>query len=274
MGKEHLKELIGRGEFEQAFTVLLGYGKKRRIGSWYHALLIQHSQFRKLEQDRLHGVLSTEEESLIRNRILLALLALIDELPAEEADGTPTESPVHEQVENIRRFPWLLIGTIVLLGLIAAYFKLNTFTPEETKETPPPETAVSEKNPTTVRPLLLPEGDEISFVLSTGDEINYRILKGELKNLGGGARQVSFIIRCSTRKGYGINFWDDSFRLELKEPGLLFAPSSGLNEVVASNSFKDGTVSFVVNEPLSNFKLAIINPWDREDIRKLPIGLE
>ena len=125
-----------------------------------------------------------------------------------------------------------------------------------------------------VRTLNFPEGNAVTFIFSTGDEISYQLLNGELKNLGGDARQLSFTIRCSARKGYGANFWDDTFRLELDEPGALLAPSSGLNELVANNSFKDGMVSFAVKAPFSSIKLAIVNPWDKEDIRKLPVTID
>lgn len=273
MDKENLKELVGCGDLDQAFAALLGYGKSRKAIVWYNALLIQYNQFRSLEQDKLKGILSTEEENLSRNRILSALLSLIDDLPDGQESSTPAE-PLTPQVGKTRRYLWSLFSIVVLVGLIVGYSKLDLFTPQKNIGLPPTETTMQQENSSLTRALYFPDGHTVTFIFSTGMEISYHLLQGELKNLGGDVRLVSLTIRCSAQKGNGANFWDDTFRLELEEPGALLAPSSGLNEVVENNSFKDGTVSFEVKEPISNMNLAIVNPWNKEDIRKLAISLE
>lgn len=273
MDKQHLKKLVGRGELEQAFDAMLDYGKSQKATAWYNTLLMQYNQFTELQQNKLKGILSAEEASLVRNRILSALLSLIDDLQEGEDGGAPGK-PLTQKNGKTRWPLWLLIGTIVLIGLIVGYSKLNLFTPEKGTESPPAEVVLPVEKGSMVRPLHFPEGDAVTFLFSTGMEINYRLLNGELKNLGGDVQQVSFTIRCSARKGNGANFWDDTFRLELDEPGALLAPSSGLNELLENNSFKDGTVSFVVKGLFSSMKLAVVNPWDPEDIRKLAISLE
>lgn len=274
MDKEYLKELVGSGELEQVFATMLGYGKRQKAVVFYNALLIQHNQFKKLEQDKIKGVLSAEEVSLRENRILSALLTLIDDLPEKDDESTPNDPTVHKASQP--RWPlWVLIGAVLLLGIIISYSKLNLFAEKEgTASTPPAEVIIPERKNETIQTLQFPEGDEVIFIFSTGSEISYRLLNGDLKNLGGDARRVSFTIRCSAKKGNGANFWDDTFRLELDESGALLPPASGLNEVVASNSFQDGTVFFVVKGAFSKMKLAIINPWDAEDIRKLAISTE
>lgn len=276
MDKDKLKEWVSGGELGLAFEAMLGYGKSQKAIAWYNALLIQHNQFKTLEIDKLKGVLSADEEVLIRNRILSALLSLIDDLPDTSKDNTSIDPlPLTPTPESSKtRWPlWLLIGAVALLGLILAYSKLDSFNPDSSPESAVAEAANPEGNARVAQPLHFPEGNAVNFVSSTGDEISYRILQGELKDQGGGAQQLSFNIRCSARKGNGANFWDDTFRLELDEADMLLAPSSGLNELVANNSSKDGTVAFEIREAFSSMHLAIINPWNKDDIRKLAVSL-
>ena len=274
MDKQYLKELVGRGGLEQAFQALLGYDKGQQDKEWHNALWIQYNRLKDLEQNNLKGTLSTEEAGLIKNRILSALLSLIDGLPKPEEDAAIPDKPHPEPAGKKNRWAkWLLIGAVALIGLIAGYSKFHQSGVNPVTEPSTSQAAISEQPPSSNRALRFPKGNDITFIFSTGIEINYRILTGELKSLGGGAHQLNLTIRCSGRKGNGVNFWDDTFRLELDEPGALLAPSSGLNEIVDNNSFKDGLISFVVKEPFSNMKLAIINPWDQEDIRKLAISI-
>ena len=273
MDKQYLKGLVGRGELEQAFQALLSYGKGQKEKEWHNALWIQYNHLKELEQNSLKGTLSTDEAGLIKNRILSALLSLIDDLPEQKSESPAPDVPLSQPAGKKRWFKWTLIGVVVLAGLIAGYSNLSHTEANKGNEPPVPEAATPKETQTKPQTLRFPEDDTATFLFSTGNEISYRILGGELKSLGGGARQLSFTIRCSGRKGNGVNFWDDTFRLELDEPGALLAPSSGLNEVVDNNSFKDGIVSFVVKEPFSSMKIAIINPWDPEDIRKLPVSI-
>ena len=260
MDKVTLKEWVGDGKLEQAFTAMLDYGKSRKAVAWYNALLIQYNQFKELEQDELEGVLSDDEENLARNRILSATLALIDDLPAGERTEAPYE-PLAAKGGKARWPLWALVSAVALIGLYFGYSRLDL----AAARSPSMETGGA-------RALHFPEGNSLTFISTAGDEIKYSLLKGELTDLGGGTRQVSFSIRCATRDGYGANFWDDSFRLELDGGADLLAPNSGLNELVAKNSFKDGTVSFAVNGSFSNMKLVVINPWNKEEMRKLAIG--
>lgn len=273
MDKDNLKELLGSGDLEQAFAAMLNYGKSRKAIVWYNTLLIQYHQFRNLEQNKREGILSAEEESLTRNRILSALLSLIDDLPDGSAgDGVDT-TPLQKNRPR-KAIGWGLLAALLLAGMIFGYSRLNR--PVQSNGADPSSTEITvpkEKN-TTARKLHFPNGDAITFLFSTGNEVTYRILDGELRDLGGNARQVVFTIRCAARKGNGINFWDETFRLELDEPDAFLAPSSGLNEVVDNNSFKDGTVSFEVKGSFSSMKLAMVSPWDKADIRKLTLGFE
>lgn len=118
-----------------------------------------------------------------------------------------------------------------------------------------------------------PQSDEITFRFSTGSEITYRLLSGALKDAGGRVHHLSLIIRCSPRSGNGANFWDDTFSLEVDNSGALLAPVSGLNELVEDNSYKDGEVIFEVRGAFSGLGLAIVNPWDKGDIRILALGV-
>lgn len=274
MDKQYLKELVGSGDLEQAFQALLSYGKGQKAKEWHNALWIQYNRLKELEQNSLKGTLSAEEADRIKNRILSALLTLIDDLPVKENEDAATATFLPQPAGKNRWAKWLLIVAAVLIGLIAGYSKLKPAGTLPETEPTASEAAIPEAPPAPSQALRFPQGNEVTFLFSTGNEISYRILSGELKSLGGDARQVSFVIRCSGRKGNGVNFWDDTFRLELDEAGALLAPSSGLNEIVENNSYKDGTVSFVVKGPVSSMKLAVVNPWDKEDIRKLAVGFD
>ncbi|MCB9051614.1 MAG: hypothetical protein H6556_19445 [Lewinellaceae bacterium] len=274
MDKQYLKELVGNGDLEQAFQSLLSYGKGQKAKEWHNALWIQYNRLKELEQNSLKGTLSVEEADRIKNRILSALLSLIDDLPVQEEEAAASGMPPPLPAGKARWAKWVLIGAAVLAGLIAGYSKLKPAVTRPAAEPTASEASIPEEASSSSQALRFPQGSEVTFIFSTGIEISYRILSGEMESLGGDARQVSFTIRCSGRKGNGVNFWDDTFRLELDEAGALLEPSSGLNEVVENNSYKDGTVSFVVKGPVSSMKLAIVNPWDQGDIRKLAVDFK
>lgn len=268
MNRQHLKEMAGSGDFESAFQALLGYGKSQGDKAWYNAVLVQYNNFKALEQQQLMATLSNEETGLARNRVLSGLLSLIDTLPGE-GDGMPQQpgAPEQSRAGKLRWAPWLAAAALLIIIAVVFARLGGSEKPSDGSTTATAEPAPAGES----LAVGFPKGDAIVFTASTGDEVSYRFLNGQLKDTGGGARQLSFTARCQARKGYGVNFWDDSFRLELDGNGLFLAPSSDLNEVVENNSYKDGVLSFELKEPFSSLSLLISNPWDRNDIRKLPL---
>lgn len=85
--------------------------------------------------------------------------------------------------------------------------------------------------------------------------VTYEILGYEVRPDSDGKLALSLSIRATYDGRYSFNFWDDSFRLAVGED--TYAPSSGLNELVASESSKVGTVLFVVPDTTRTAELKI-----------------
>lgn len=278
MDKQRLKEMVGNGDLEHVFQALLGYSKDQ-AEAWQNAVWVQYNRYKELKQEELQGTLSKEEEGLIKNRILSSLLTLIDRLSERgKEEGTPEPSlfspPEQKQRGLLSRAKWLIAGAALLIVLIFGYTKLNLWGKGDGPTTSSPVQPASKENRPEIRTLRFPQGNEVTFLFSTGGEITYNLLSGQLKDAGGGVQHLSIRVRCSPHTGNGVNFWDDTFRLEVDNSGALLAPSSGLNELVEDNSFKDDALLFELRTPFSSLSLAIVNPWDKADIRKLALELE
>ncbi|MCB0557219.1 MAG: hypothetical protein KDD02_26985, partial [Phaeodactylibacter sp.] len=182
--------------------------------------------------------------------------------------------PERKQPGILSRAKWLITGAVLLILLILGYTQLSFWGKGEGPIPSSPVRVGSEENQAESHALRFPQGNEVTFLFSTGGEITYNLLSGQLKDAGGGVQHLSIRVRCSPRTGNGVNFWDDTFRLEVGHSGALLAPSSGLNEVVEDNSYKDGALLFELRQPFSSLSLAIINPWDKADIRKLALEVE
>ena len=278
MDKQHLKEMVGNGDLERVFQALLGYSKDQGE-AWQNAVWVQYNRYKELEQEELQGTLSNEEEGLIKNRILSSLLTLIDGLPEPGKEEGISARPLYSHPEQkqpgiLSRAKWLITGAVLLIILILGYTQLNPAGKGDRSSPSSPTQVATEENQAESHALRFPQGNEVTFLFSTGGETTYNLLSGQLKDAGGGVQHLSIRVRCSPRTGNGVNFWDDTFRLEVGHSGALLAPSSGLNEVVEDNSYKDGALLFELRQPFSSLSLAIINPWDKAYIRKLALEVE
>lgn len=90
-------------------------------------------------------------------------------------------------------------------------------------------------------------GDGVTVPLNTpfsSGEVTYTITAATAKAVADQSIQLDLVIKAAAGDGYGLNFWDSSFRLTVGTES--YAPVSDLNEIVEANSTKSGTVSFVV----------------------------
>lgn len=84
----------------------------------------------------------------------------------------------------------------------------------------------------------------------------YTLLKIERSARTGEDDALTFRVRMMNNDRYDQNFWDSSFRLIVD--GVPRAPEGGLNELVKSQSAKDGDVVFVIPRATTAAKLRIL----------------
>jgi hypothetical protein len=75
---------------------------------------------------------------------------------------------------------------------------------------------------------------------------------------------LRFKIRATCLNGYGVNFWDNSFRLLVD--GVPTAPVSNLNKVVQARSAEEGEVIFVIPAETQSTVLSISNGSESTEI--------
>ena len=110
-------------------------------------------------------------------------------------------------------------------------------------EVSPPSTGV-----TSSRPLTLPESAQVR----SGDAV-YKLLSARLEPYSPDKVSLHMSVRMTNNGRFPANFWSDSFRLIVD--GALQAPTNSLNEVLPSNSSKDGEVEFVIPASVSTVGL-------------------
>ncbi len=102
-----------------------------------------------------------------------------------------------------------------------------------------------------------------------GDAL-YEIVGTDAQRGNPGQVELAFTIRLTNRAPYDANFWDRTFRLLVDD--VPRAPTSGLDEIVAARSAKEGTVTFVVPDDTRHLVLLVGEP-ERQAVR-LPVVLE
>ncbi len=112
---------------------------------------------------------------------------------------------------------------------------------------------------------------EVSFpggkTARLGDFV-YKILRARVDPSSGNQLGLRLTVRMLNNRSYGANFWDDSFRLLVN--GVPRAPDSGLNELVAGRSAKEGTIEFVFPQNARSLVLVIGD----DETARLPITLK
>jgi hypothetical protein len=88
-----------------------------------------------------------------------------------------------------------------------------------------------------------------------GDDVTYTLISVAAIPDVDGSMRIDLEVRASNEDRYGLNFWDDTFRLQVGDN--IYAPVSGLNELVPGDSTKTGKLSFVVPDDTKAAQLAI-----------------
>lgn len=120
---------------------------------------------------------------------------------------------------------------------------------------PPPTASQSERNPQT---LVLAGGMEAKLQSSAYGNAVYKVLSAQLEPFNAENRSLKLTIRFTNNDRYGMNFWNQSFRLLVD--GVPRAPSNDLNELVEAQSAKEGEVIFTVPISTSKATLQIGDP--------------
>jgi hypothetical protein len=101
------------------------------------------------------------------------------------------------------------------------------------------------------------------------ENTTYEILEYEIRPDSDDNLALSLSIRMTNQGKYPANFWDESFRLIAGQD--TFAPSGGLNELVAGDSSKVGTILFVVPSTTRTAQLRV--KFGADDARTIPFEL-
>lgn len=119
---------------------------------------------------------------------------------------------------------------------------------------PPASVASSPSSSPTARQSLYETTVPLGDSMRSGDT-SYEILESEVRPDSDGMVALSLLLRMTNHRDYPDNFWDESFRLAIGDD--TYAPSSGLNEVVAGGATGRGTILFVVPETSRDVELLI-----------------
>lgn len=106
--------------------------------------------------------------------------------------------------------------------------------------------------------LVLPDGMEAAIPIQADGTAVYKIISAQLAPFNAESRVLKLTIRCSNNARYPMNFWGQSFRLQIE--GVLNAPLQGPNEVVEAQSAKAGEVTFTVPLAAQSALLKIGDP--------------
>jgi hypothetical protein len=166
------------------------------------------------------------------------------------------------------------IATIItaIAGLLAVLNQTDIFHPKPSK---PGESAVSPS--ATSPPPALPEGATPPSITNTakllpsgqevklqGDTYIYKILEARLEPASTEHNLLKFKVRVTNNDRYDMNFWDRSFRLAIN--GIRQAPTNTLNEIVESQSSKEGEVVFEIPVNTQEATLQIMYGESKTDI--------
>ncbi len=108
------------------------------------------------------------------------------------------------------------------------------------------------------RPVQFPDGQVVTFTDISGNTYRYTILSATLDPLPPNLLLLDMKIRVFT--DYGVNFWNDSFRLSVGDQQL--KPTNFTDVYVNANETSDGEVQFQVAPSVKNAMLNIILPID------------
>jgi hypothetical protein len=136
----------------------------------------------------------------------------------------------------------------------------------EKTDTSTPPTAPSQTSAAAgVRTLALPEPRDYTLQQQGGfQKTKFTFLKIELAPQGSDTALLTIRLRALNEDRFDINFWDRGFRLLID--GVPREPSNTLNELVASNSAREGDLAFPVPRALKSATLKILHANQTMDI--------
>jgi hypothetical protein len=115
----------------------------------------------------------------------------------------------------------------------------------------------------TPRPLSLPAMRDYTLGAS-GMHATFTLLEATVAPRTAEKDALQIRVRMTNHNRYDANFWSRSFRLVVD--GVPLAPDNSLNEVVASESAKDGDVIFAIPHGTARVKLVITHLDERTEI--------
>jgi hypothetical protein len=243
MSRAKVKQHIADGQLEEA---LLAANKLRDLSDQErHQLLLLNGRFNKVRADVTKGIRSYAEADTEYSKIADALLSLV----ANRTGNLPT-APPNPPVSSYR--VWLFVAMAVVLGVVA-YAVWPT--KSEDPVTPPvvKQTHTATQLPASAKDRLanlsvrkeikLPELRMLLFE-SGSQTVSYALTDAALLiPAQGDTKKLYCSWRVINNHDFPINFWDQAFRFQPTDSPPL-APESGLNELIAGRSFKDGKVIF------------------------------
>ncbi len=232
---QKIQALVADSQTEEALEALIQWLRNQQSYTLNEAILLR-ARYEQVEKDLSLNLMSPEDASRAFSQINFSLLNLMDNL--NKAETLSVAAPSQKKSSK----NWIIgIMGVLLAGLtILLLFKIRP-ADQEGQATAESNQAATSAATTALR---FPQGKELKF-LGTGNRATYTVLEGTAEKYNSDEQRIIFTIRCYNHKGgWGVNFWDDSFRLLLQD--LSYAPKSGLNEVVDVDSFKDGEIYFII----------------------------
>lgn len=114
----HLKRLIGQNKIEQVFTELNAAAATRSDTAFQNKVTLIESRWKKLKEDQVKGILSTERQELANNRIKNHLITLLDKAD-QPINIAEKETTIAASAPNVKtkKASWKSILTILATSI-------------------------------------------------------------------------------------------------------------------------------------------------------------
>ncbi|MEZ4991950.1 MAG: hypothetical protein R2824_16130 [Saprospiraceae bacterium] len=117
--KEHLQQLLAKGNTKAAIQHLLEFAREQRDADLQEEVLAQSARYQAYAKEKRLGTTSEEHQQIVLARINEALLQIIGELPEENQ---------HNVVNAQGGFGWQWIaGILLLIGVLSGIAKVFVF---------------------------------------------------------------------------------------------------------------------------------------------------
>ncbi|GEM_PF-1757990 len=233
---EQIQTLVEQGSTEEALETLANWLRTEQSLALNEVILLR-SRYEQVQRELGLDLISPEDAARSYNQISFSLLNLLQSVEK----GTPTAIPIAAQNSN-RNLKFAIVAGAVVLAVIAFFF-INRLGSSGR------ETSISKATA-----LKFPQGKEVSLTMNSSTA-TYTILEAKTEPYKPENQKITLKIRCFLKGRYDINFWESDFRLVANE--LPYPAQGGLNELVQSDSFKDGEVYFLIPKDLRKADLRI-----------------